>query len=117
MNTIFKASFSDDKGIECDRCMLQGTRGLNLNGETVMACYGLGIRPICPEEGCRKDCPLIKVTINKELVKELELIVEAMEKQRQRDEEISEYDDSYSFKHGIDKAIDIINCKIYFLKQ
>lgn len=61
MNTIFKASFNDDRGIECDRCMLQGTRGLDLEGETVMACYGLGTRPICPEEGKLKDCPLVIV--------------------------------------------------------
>lgn len=43
---------------ECSSCMLHGTKGFDLNGETVFACYGLGIRPICPEEGCRKDCPL-----------------------------------------------------------
>jgi len=54
---------------------------------------------------------------SKELVKELEIIVEEMERQRQKDEEIPEDDDSYSFKHGIDKAIDIVNWKIHLLKQ
>lgn len=45
---------------ECQKCMLRGTKGLNLDGETVIACFGLGSRPKCPEEGCRKDCPLKK---------------------------------------------------------
>lgn len=43
---------------QCSSCMLCGTKGLDLNGETVMACYGLSRRLKCPEKGCRKDCPL-----------------------------------------------------------
>jgi len=58
MKAVLKLEFNNEKGIECSRCMLCGTKGFDLDGETVMACYGLGIRPICPEEGCRKDCPL-----------------------------------------------------------
>jgi hypothetical protein len=59
MEYIFKLGFLDKP--KCSNCMLSGVKGLDLNGETVMACYGLGIRPKCPEEGCRKDCPLIKI--------------------------------------------------------
>jgi hypothetical protein len=43
---------------KCSSCMLSGVRGLDLEGETVMACFALGIRPKCPEDGCRRDCPL-----------------------------------------------------------
>ena len=54
-------TFDETKGVECSHCMLSGTKGLDLNGESVTACFGLGLRPKCPEEGCRKDCPLIPV--------------------------------------------------------
>lgn len=56
MKYIYKIEF---EGVRtCKKCMLSGSKGQDLNGETVMACYGLGLRPKCPEEGCRKDCPL-----------------------------------------------------------
>lgn len=56
MKYIYRCEFAGKP--ECKKCMLSGTKGLNINGETVIACYGLGIRPKCPEEGCRNDCPL-----------------------------------------------------------
>lgn len=55
MKAVLKLEFDDNKGIECNRCMLSTSK----NGSEV--CTGLGIRPTCPEEGCRKDCPLISV--------------------------------------------------------
>lgn len=61
MQMALLLAFNDEKGVECNRCMLSGVKGLNLNGETVIACFALGIRPKCPEDGCRKDCPLIPV--------------------------------------------------------
>lgn len=45
---------------ECAACKLSGAKGLDIKGETVIACYGLCTRPKCPEEGCRDDCPLVK---------------------------------------------------------
>ena len=52
MKVVYKLAFNDSKGIECSCCMLSVARyGKEL-------CSALGIRPICPEEGCRKDCPL-----------------------------------------------------------
>jgi len=56
MKYVLETNFRDKP--VCSSCMLCGTKGLDLNGETVLACFGLGIRPKCPEEGCRKDCPL-----------------------------------------------------------
>lgn len=61
MKMALLLNFNDEKGVECSRCMLSGVKGLDLNGETVNACFGLGIRPKCPEDGCRKDCPLISM--------------------------------------------------------
>ncbi|MCD2346190.1 hypothetical protein [Clostridium guangxiense] len=58
MKYILKLEFKGKA--ECDKCRLSGTKGLDLDGNTVMVCYGLGSRPHCPEEGCRKDCPLKK---------------------------------------------------------
>ena len=52
MKVVYKLAFNDSKGIECSRCMLSTARDEN------EICSALGIRPICPEEGCRKDCPL-----------------------------------------------------------
>jgi len=40
--------------------MLSGIKGLDLDGESVIACFALGNRPKCPEEGKRKDCPLVR---------------------------------------------------------
>lgn len=57
MEYILKLSFWDKPN--CNGCMLSGTKGLDLNGESVLACYGLSRRLKCPEEGCRVDCPLI----------------------------------------------------------
>jgi len=54
-------TFDDKKGVECSHCMLSGTKGTDINGDTVIACFGLGLRPKCPECGCRKDCPLVTV--------------------------------------------------------
>jgi hypothetical protein len=56
MKYVFEANFKDTP--VCTSCMLSGTKGLNSEGETVIACFALGIRPKCPEEGCRRDCPL-----------------------------------------------------------
>lgn len=58
MNYKLKLQFKDSP--RCRVCVLCGTKGLDLHGETVMACYGLGMRHKCPEEGCRSDCPLKK---------------------------------------------------------
>lgn len=56
MRYVLELNFRD-KPI-CSSCMLSGVKGLDLNRESVIACFGLGNRPKCPEEGCRKDCPL-----------------------------------------------------------
>jgi hypothetical protein len=56
MKYVLELNFTDKP--KCSACMLSGTKGLDLNGETVIACFALGIRPKCPEEGCRRDCPL-----------------------------------------------------------
>ena len=47
--------FDDKNGVECKRCILSTIKG---NQEV---CAGLGSRPVCPEEGCRINCPLIKI--------------------------------------------------------
>lgn len=60
VNAVFKVCFDSSKGIECERCMLSFMRQA-IKGETRLHCAGLGQRPICPEEGCRKDCPLVIV--------------------------------------------------------
>jgi len=57
MKYVLELNFTDNP--KCSSCMLSGTKGLNLAGETVIACFALGIRPKCPEEGRRKDCPLV----------------------------------------------------------
>lgn len=41
----------------CEICMLSFGK-IGHNGETQQHCAALGQRPICPNEGCRKDCPL-----------------------------------------------------------
>lgn len=48
-------SFDDKKGINCKCCMLSFSKGEKYH------CAALGIRPICPEEGKRKDCPLVDI--------------------------------------------------------
>lgn len=53
MKYILEEEFRDKP--DCKRCMLGSSIG-TVDGK--MLCMALGIRPICPEEGCRKDCPL-----------------------------------------------------------
>ncbi len=48
-------AFDDKKGVECKMCILS-----TIKGEKEV-CAGLGSRPICSEEGCRMDCPLIQI--------------------------------------------------------
>lgn len=57
MNVVLNLSFDDEKGVTCKRCMLSFSKGERNH------CAALGIRPICPEEGCRKDCPLKPVNL------------------------------------------------------
>lgn len=52
MEAVLKLSFSDEKGINCCACMLSFSRGERYH------CAAIGQRPICPEEGRRRDCPL-----------------------------------------------------------
>ena len=52
MKAIYEISFDDKRGIECERCMLSISKGEK------NICSALGNRPVCPEDGCRKDCPL-----------------------------------------------------------
>lgn len=42
---------------DCLSCMLSSSLGA-LEGKSI--CMALGVRPICPNEGRRKDCPLWK---------------------------------------------------------
>lgn len=56
MDRYLKLSFDNIKGRNCEHCMLSFSRGEHNH------CAALGSRPICPEEGCRKDCPLIDKT-------------------------------------------------------
>ncbi|MGH4125120.1 MAG: hypothetical protein ACREV6_19565 [Clostridium sp.] len=64
MKYVLELSFAEKP--VCEKCMLSGTKGLDLNGESVIACYGLSRRLKCPEDGCRKDCPLDRSYGNKE---------------------------------------------------
>lgn len=48
-------AFDEKKGVECKKCILSTIK----NNKEV--CSGLGSRPDCPEEGCRINCPLIKI--------------------------------------------------------
>lgn len=50
---VFECYFEDTP--KCEWCMLSKNTGEHRN------CMALGIRPRCPEEGCRKDCPLKKI--------------------------------------------------------
>ncbi|HEY8892613.1 MAG TPA: hypothetical protein VIM70_20450 [Clostridium sp.] len=59
MKYILELSFTDKPN--CYGCMLSRTKGLDLNGETVIGCSALGSMPKCPEEGCHRDCPLKEV--------------------------------------------------------
>lgn len=53
MDRYLKLSFDNVKGRNCEYCMLSFSK------EERNHCAALGNRPICPEEGCREDCPLI----------------------------------------------------------
>ena len=53
MEMTLTLSFNDSKGVTCEYCMLSVSKGEKSH------CAALGNRPICPTEGCRKDCPLI----------------------------------------------------------
>lgn len=52
MKRYLELSFDDNKGVTCSRCMLSFTNGDKEH------CSALGNRPICPIEGCHRDCPL-----------------------------------------------------------
>lgn len=56
MEKYLKLSFDDKKGANCVHCMISFSKGEKYH------CAGLGNRPICPEEGNRKDCPLLDDT-------------------------------------------------------
>lgn len=53
MRMVLVLSFDDKKGAECNKCMVSFSYGEHYH------CAGLGRRPICPEDGHRKDCPLV----------------------------------------------------------
>lgn len=52
MQALLTLGFDDLLGIRCSACMLSFSKGEKKH------CAALGIRPFCPEEGRRKDCPL-----------------------------------------------------------
>lgn len=54
MKCVLQLSFDDENGIRCSACMLSVAKG----ERTI--CSALGMRPLCPEEGKRKDCPLVQ---------------------------------------------------------
>ena len=54
MEAILKLGFSEKKGINCCACMLSFSKREHYH------CAAIGQRPICPEKGCRRDCPLIE---------------------------------------------------------
>ena len=60
MKVVFKLEFDETKGIECRRCMLSFSKMNSYKEETEMHCSALGIRPKCPDEGNREDCPLVR---------------------------------------------------------
>lgn len=53
MDRYLKLSFDNVQGRNCKHCMLSFSQGEHAH------CAGLENRPICTEEGCRDDCPLI----------------------------------------------------------
>jgi hypothetical protein len=58
MKYVYECLFTDKP--VCEKCMLAFSK-MGFNDETHKHCAALGIRPKCPEKGCRKDCPLKKV--------------------------------------------------------
>lgn len=52
INAYLEFKFSEERGINCKECMVSVDKG------EYSVCTALGLRPICPEDGCRKDCPL-----------------------------------------------------------
>lgn len=53
MEKALLISFDDKKGAECKHCIVSFSKGERYH------CAALGTRPFCPEEGYRKDCPLV----------------------------------------------------------
>ena len=64
MDRYLKLSFDNAKGRNCEHCMLSFSKGEHNH------CAALGTRPICSEEGCRKDCPLIDNVIDLPVIEE-----------------------------------------------
>lgn len=58
MDRYLKISFDNVKGRNCEQCMLRFSESENNH------CVALKDRPMCPEEGCRKDCPLIENVVD-----------------------------------------------------
>jgi len=56
MKYVYECEFIDKP--DCNKCMLSNERN------DKKYCMALGNRPKCPEEGCRKDCPLKEVVFN-----------------------------------------------------
>jgi hypothetical protein len=59
MKYVLELSFKASP--ECISCMFGRYGKKSLNGESIMCCYAIGNAPKCPEEGCRKDCPLREI--------------------------------------------------------
>ena len=45
---------------DCGYCVLGRFTSRNLDGNSVRMCQALGVAGKCPDEGCRKDCPLVR---------------------------------------------------------
>lgn len=55
MEKALVLKFKDTKGPECCNCMISFSKGERYH------CAGIGCRPICPENGRRRDCPLVDI--------------------------------------------------------
>jgi len=67
MKAILNLSFDDAKGRNCEHCMLSEIHYPSSRDPIRYKCTAYGSRPFCPEEGCRKDCPLIVVEDSKSI--------------------------------------------------
>jgi len=56
MKYIFNCSFENTP--KCKKCMLSFSK-MSSGGKSKFYCAALGARPHCPDDGCRKDCPLL----------------------------------------------------------